>query len=486
MSEQMVVGKYTLESLTNGMYSSPFDLYREYIQNSVDSIDSAIDKGIVLKDNAKIEIFIDTKNNTIKIADNGCGIAKDSATSTLIDIGNSNKSRNSTRGFRGIGRLAGLGYCDTLTFTTSAVGESCKTVVKYNAALLKDLLIPGNSNEKSIFEVIEAVVDIKIYPEKESNHFFEVELSNVDSSSKLTKYNDVKDYLIQHAPLPFSNDFKWGSVIDKKMELNGYVIPSYNISLNVDGNEETLFKSYCDCVISDRIKKVEDKINDIAVALLKNNDNETIAVAWYANTNCYGTILNKSQKGLRIRQGNILIGDNQTCGSLFKEERFNGWVLGEIHVLDNNLIANSRRDNFEKNEAYYSFENAVKDFTLVISKEIRHYSYARNLKKDKRVIVESDDENNLLTEDVFFTSDIDECSLIDAPESEIVAENDFFDKLSMLINKKNMQTKYNALNINDKLTSEQRKTLERVFDLISSNYSKKSADKFINIIASDF
>ena len=35
MEHELVIGKYTLESLTNGMYASPLDLYREYIQNAV-------------------------------------------------------------------------------------------------------------------------------------------------------------------------------------------------------------------------------------------------------------------------------------------------------------------------------------------------------------------------------------------------------------------------------------------------------------------
>ena len=39
MAEETVqVGKYTLESLTTGMYSDPKIVYREYIQNSVDSL----------------------------------------------------------------------------------------------------------------------------------------------------------------------------------------------------------------------------------------------------------------------------------------------------------------------------------------------------------------------------------------------------------------------------------------------------------------
>ena len=36
------VGKFTLESLTTGMYSDARIVYREYIQNSVDSLENAV------------------------------------------------------------------------------------------------------------------------------------------------------------------------------------------------------------------------------------------------------------------------------------------------------------------------------------------------------------------------------------------------------------------------------------------------------------
>lgn len=46
MAEEIVqVGKYTLESLTTGMYSYPKIVYREYIQNSVDSLEHAVSLG---------------------------------------------------------------------------------------------------------------------------------------------------------------------------------------------------------------------------------------------------------------------------------------------------------------------------------------------------------------------------------------------------------------------------------------------------------
>ena len=46
----IVIGKHTLESLTSGMYSDPYVVFREYIQNSVDSVDEAIRAKVWLGD----------------------------------------------------------------------------------------------------------------------------------------------------------------------------------------------------------------------------------------------------------------------------------------------------------------------------------------------------------------------------------------------------------------------------------------------------
>lgn len=112
MNHELIIGKYTLESLTNGMYASPLDLCREYIQNAVDSIDDAIAEKLERPEYFEIAINLDHERNMLSIFDNGRGLCKKQAISTLIDIGNSNKQRTQKRGFRGIGRLAGLGYCD--------------------------------------------------------------------------------------------------------------------------------------------------------------------------------------------------------------------------------------------------------------------------------------------------------------------------------------------------------------------------------------
>ena len=108
---EIEIGKFTLESLTTGMYNDPEIVYREYIQNAVDSFDNAVEQKIMSPDDCRIEIIVDADRQEISIKDNGTGISKEKAVKTLLDIGNSSKTHTSNRGFRGIGRLGGLSYC---------------------------------------------------------------------------------------------------------------------------------------------------------------------------------------------------------------------------------------------------------------------------------------------------------------------------------------------------------------------------------------
>lgn len=484
MNHELIIGKYTLESLTNGMYASPLDLYREYIQNAADSIDSAVAEKLERPEYFEIAIHLDHEKNTLSIFDNGRGLCKKEAISTLIDIGNSNKQRTQNRGFRGIGRLAGLGYCDELVFITSFSGEDTKTLIHYNAKLLRELLLASSEDSVSVHDVMNQIISVEEFSENPNRHYFEVKMLGVTKNSGLMDEYLVHDYLIQHSPLPFGKDFKWRSTIQEKLRLLGYTIPTYCICLN--GTE--LYKPYSDSYVSDRVKKITDRIQDIRVKKFYRGE-VLSAILWYAHTAFYGTINDSAIKGIRVRQGNILIGNKSTCNSYFKEERFNGWIMGELHVLDSDLIANSRRDDFEKNEAYYELVKMFQEWAFSVSKDIRRISYERSLSREKKAVVEAqsfEDVNELCYEDFSYAEDTTESDFLDSSESEIVAEMDYMDKLSSLIDQKKAQTRYRALNINFRLTMEQRKVLERVFDLIQHEYEPQDAENFINTISRNF
>ena len=156
----ITIGKYTLETLTVGMYDSPKDLYREYIQNSADSIDLAIEQGLLKQDGGLIDVYISNEKKEIKIKDNGTGIPSNEVEKFLLDIGNSKKILTKERGFRGIGRLAGLAYCDKLVFETSYKGEDIKSIVIFDAKKLRDNLYQIDNNN-SLSTIVEEVVSIE-------------------------------------------------------------------------------------------------------------------------------------------------------------------------------------------------------------------------------------------------------------------------------------------------------------------------------------
>lgn len=141
-----VAGKFLLEILTKGMYSNPMHVYREYIQNSTDSIDKAVAGGVISSSEAAIHIEIDGAKQRIIIHDNGYGIPAEKTRGILLSIGDSDKNGMDERGFRGIGRLAGLAYRIYITtLFTFNFDVDVKTINHYKLLVnnIDDLYVGG-------------------------------------------------------------------------------------------------------------------------------------------------------------------------------------------------------------------------------------------------------------------------------------------------------------------------------------------------------
>ncbi len=140
-SPEVVVGQDILELVTSAMYLDPLTIYREYVQNSADAIDEAKQARILRADEAgQVEISLFREERTVRIRDNGTGIPLALAPSRLTAIGASTKRETSARGFRGIGRLAGLGYCRELIFRTRAADEDDVFEMSWDGHRLKEVL----------------------------------------------------------------------------------------------------------------------------------------------------------------------------------------------------------------------------------------------------------------------------------------------------------------------------------------------------------
>ena len=99
------------------MYHTPLAVYREYMQNAADAIE-----GAGWSDKGRVKISINPSERSVKIRDNEPGLTYAEAKRELIPIARSRKRRGVHRGFRGIGRLAGLAFADAVTFRTRARG----------------------------------------------------------------------------------------------------------------------------------------------------------------------------------------------------------------------------------------------------------------------------------------------------------------------------------------------------------------------------
>lgn len=498
MEETIQVGKYTLESLTTGMYSDPKIVFREYIQNSVDALEAAVESNLIEPQSMRIDIIVDAENAYISIRDNGTGIKSASAVSRLMNIGSSPKRHSNNRGFRGIGRLGGMSYCGRLVFTTSAEGESTKTVVEFDCKKLRQLLVPGANEDMDLATVLANVTQIHRGNEKKDRHYFTAELFDVSSFSDLLNIDAVRSYISQVAPLPYkSRRFCYSSDLHRFLNENGYEIEEFPVFVGESSNElEPIYKPNRHRYHSDRSRKKNDEILSLR-AFRVEIGGELYALGWYGVCNWLGSLSEHEISGIRVRKGNILIGDSRTLNPIFKEARFNGWTQGELFVVTDKLIPNARRDDFEQNEAYYKLVEALQEgIGTEIAKKIREASALRN-DTSAKVIAEVQRQVSDATVTVAegFNSSIDKSRLLNQlakaketltkakvredlkPEKENLQQ-----RLEQTIEAVSDSSNYKMNQINTGVDKRSKKILAIVSDILSEKLAKPLVDDIIEEI----
>jgi len=354
------IGKDVIESLTLGMYEDCRFIYREYIQNAADAVDKAIALSLLEKGEETIHIKIDADNRRITVDDNATGIAQADVMRILRNIAHSTKKRGEDKGFRGIGRLGGLGYCSKLVFETSYCGEPMKSVMTWDAELLKYIINDRDNSEEAV-QVLEQVTKLETEKEAETAHYFHVIMEGV-TSDDLLDVNSVTDYLSMVAPVDISSEFMFRNKIKDYMKQNGLAVDTYNIFVNGD----QIYKPYTDKIYEDNNggKKKVDDIQDVAFLMAKDNEGGIMYWGWYTISCLKGQMKPKNiARGIRLRKENIQIGDEEICKKFFtktEDQRFSFYYFGEIHALSKGLIPNSRRDYFGESKECAEFEKRIR------------------------------------------------------------------------------------------------------------------------------
>ncbi len=107
------VGAGILNIITESLYDKPIVVFREYVQNAVDSFFKTMGTTVAKKD---LFCRIGYENGNLYFLDNGNGIDENKFENEMKHIAYSHKKRTLNMGYKGIGRLSGISYCERLVF----------------------------------------------------------------------------------------------------------------------------------------------------------------------------------------------------------------------------------------------------------------------------------------------------------------------------------------------------------------------------------
>jgi len=349
------------------MYDNPLIVYREYVQNAADAIADQGDRG-------SIHIRIDPAASRITIRDNGTGLSPVEAARRLVDVGRSTKDPATDRGFRGIGRLAGLAFAERVHFTTRECDALAPIQVTWDGQALRTL----DLSQIDVSEAIGQCTTIKRLSDGDWPHrFFEVCIDRVNrhAAADLLNEQSVRNYLGQISPVPFRACFP---LSDDVRDFLAAYIDDFSINLRVNDDVQPIERPFAGAIpLTEQFSAVFTSLETREVPKL--NGDGPAAVLWLAHTPYAGSIQRRlGIRGLRARQGNLQIGDDRIFEHLFLEPRFNGWCVGEIHILDSRIVPNGRRDYFESGPHLRNLENHIGAIAQEISVRCRSASSQRN------------------------------------------------------------------------------------------------------------
>lgn len=372
------VGKDLLELVSSAMYIEPLTAYREYLQNAADSIDDARRSGLLgVEEEGCVEIFLDQTTRVARIRDNGAAIPRAQVFDRLLALGGSSKRGTEARGFRGVGRLAALGYAQYLTFRTRAQGEDIITEVTWDGRRLRAALADSNSGD--LADVVASVVTVRTLPAgEEPPRFFEVEIGRIvrQRGDRLLDPTAVEAYLAQIAPVPFSRDFNHGAIISDALRSVG---PLGELHVTLNGGDP-ITRPHRDSI---PLGGSDTPIHELDIIELPGMDGGLAAVGWFAHHDYRGAIPAAALvKGVRVRVGNIQVGDQTILEQIFPESRFNSWTVGEVHILDRRIVPNGRRDEFEANAHYANLVNQLSPIGRDVARRCRTSSTLRSKLRD--------------------------------------------------------------------------------------------------------
>lgn len=207
----------------------------------------------------------------------------------------------------------------------------------------------GGNVKYTVEEVWEQVVSFETLPWDEEDHFFKVELFDINpENDEILNKDEIIQYLSFVAPAPYDS-MMFGSFpqkIHEEMKKRGTQPTEYIIRVN--GNQ---IKKLYNEIIKDDNGQEKDRIEELDIRDFKDKQGALLAWGWVGRGENSKQIPKKNNpmRGIRIRSGNIQIGDDDVLHDFLPESRGVYYFVGEIFIVSKDLIPNSQRNYFNEN-----------------------------------------------------------------------------------------------------------------------------------------
>lgn len=371
------MGLQLLETITSALYDDPIILFREYVQNSVDAYNMEVSKNKERKLNDFcIDIDIDTNGRNIFIRDNGYAIPATKFIEKMTNIGASDKSKYHNQiGFRGIGRLSAMPFCQKLVFKNKPKGSDKIYIYTWDGTKFNEML--NQDTDQELNDAIGKISDnsSQLCPSTEKDmHYFTVEIQGYDEeiANLVTQYN-FADKLRMTLPLKYDPQFEEGEkILDKYQEFMNYSLDRFSFIVKYNG--EVLYKPY------QKLHILEAGIHFWELRYptkMKDELGSKLGLLWFTFDRKIAAKPQNSPYGILVRSKNMLVGDqNALATALFRAKSdTRGYVAtyreltqtlqgvyGEMLIDTTKLKDNARRDWFKFDTASMNLRDIISEF----------------------------------------------------------------------------------------------------------------------------
>ena len=328
-------------------YQDSMVVFREYVQNSCDSVYEAMKQGFYNSEDERcIAIDITPGLKRVCFMDRGTGVAKADIGPRLVDIGASIKNGIDQIGSYGIGRLVGANWCDKIIFETSVKGEAEKSILTFDSVLAHELI---KDKTGDCTDSLDAVTSCVYEKEDVDEHYFRVTLENA-KDSLLNDLKSVKEYLASMVPVDYSFEFYdlMQPYLNANHDFNERIKNLTRCSVTVNG--APVEKPYTREIYSEGSTELK-KITPPSFFTIEDSTYGQLAWGWYAFNEKIEQMNSLPYRGIRLRKHNMAIGSYDYLTKYFPRPVDANYFIGEIHIVHPDITPTGTREAIETSDS---------------------------------------------------------------------------------------------------------------------------------------